>query len=229
MLLNMEAMHATMTHQLRLYFKWVGQCFLYLLYYLKMSCQVISFLTNMFLDNCFNQCDGSVDSVCRSQPPSAAEIEAALPLLHKVPYSLHSSYSELESFVAHLRPEAIVPIVKKCYDSRYPIDPNVHFKHLLGRPVPVDAQQHGQTCGRGRKRKVHGRAKREDGANEKGDCCWQHGKWQVCPCCLLPWSLCRVIILMCFKHKEHSTELCARWSWPAVQSTKLCMVLKCQL
>ncbi len=124
--------------------------------------------------------------MCRSQAPSAAEIEAALPLLHKVPYSLHSSYSELESFVAHLRPAAIVPIVKKYYDSRYPIDPNVHFKHLLGRAMPVGAQQHGQTCDRGRKRKVQGRAKREAGANEKGDWCWQHGKWQVCFCCVLP-------------------------------------------
>ena len=101
-----------------------------------------------------------------------------------MPYSLHSSYSELESFVAHLCPEAIVPIVKKCYDSRYPIDPNVHFKHLLGRPVPVDAQQLGQTCGRGRKRKVQGRVKREDGADEKGDGCWQHIKWQVCLYCV---------------------------------------------
>ncbi len=143
----------------------------------------------MFIENCFNQSDSSVGIVCSSQAPSAAEIEAALPLLHKVPYSLHSSYSELESFVAHLRPEAIVPIVKKSYDSRYPIDPNVHFKHLLGRPVPVDAQQHGQTCGRGRKRKVQGRVKREDGADEKGDWCWQHGKWQVCLCCLLPCNL----------------------------------------
>lgn len=138
---------------------------------------------------CLNQSDSSVNIVCSSQALSAAEIEAALPLLHKVPYSLHSSYSELESFVARLRPEAIVPIVKKCYDSRYPIDPNVHFKHLLRCAMPIDAQQHGQTCRRGRKRKVQGRAKREDGADEKSDGCWQHGKWQVCLCCLLPCNL----------------------------------------
>ena len=73
---------------------------------------------------------------CRERDVSAAEIEAVMPLLKKVPYSLHCSFSELESFVAHLCPQAIVAIVKKSYDSRFPIDPNRHFKHLLGNPQP---------------------------------------------------------------------------------------------
>jgi len=182
MLHSVEAMHATVTHQLTLCStNGVDNAFNVCTVLPVMSRQVVTTLTKKFLENS-NQPDSFVHSVCSSQAPSAAEIEAALPLLHKVPYSLHSSYSELESFVAHFRPEAIVPIVKKCYDSRYPTDPNIHFKHLLRRAMPVGAQQHGQTCGRGRKRKVQGRAKREDGADEKGDCCWQHGKWQVCLC-----------------------------------------------
>lgn len=80
-------------------------------------------------DSCLLRC-------CREMDVSAAEIEAVLPLLKKVPYSLHCSFHELESFVAHLRPHAIVPVVKKSYDSRFPIDPNRHFKHLLGSPQP---------------------------------------------------------------------------------------------
>lgn len=67
-------------------------------------------------------------------PVSAAEIEKARALRIKMPYSLHSNFEELRSFVAHLRPRAIAPIVTKGYDSRYPIDPNIHFKHLLRAP-----------------------------------------------------------------------------------------------
>lgn len=66
--------------------------------------------------------------------PSAAEIEKARLLLKRVPYSLHNSFEELQAFVAHLRPLAIAPIVTKVYDNRYPIDPNIHFKHMLGVP-----------------------------------------------------------------------------------------------
>ncbi len=190
MLHSVEAMHATVTHQLMLCSpNGLDNAFNSCIVLLIMSRQIVNNLTNMFIENCLNRSDSSVGIVCSSEAPSAADIEAALPLLHKVPYSLHNSYSELESFVAHLRPEAIVPIVKKCYDSRYPIDPNIHFKHLLGRPVHVDAQQHGQACGRGQKRKGQGRLKREAGPDEKGDWCWQHGKWQVCLCCLLPCNL----------------------------------------
>ena len=68
------------------------------------------------------------------ETPSAAEIEKARLLLKRVPYSLHNSFEELQAFVAHLRPLAIAPIVTKVYDHRYPIDPNNHFKHMLGIP-----------------------------------------------------------------------------------------------
>ena len=78
---------------------------------------------------------------------SAAEIEAALPLLKKVPYSLHSSFPELASFVTYLQPQAIVPVVKRCYDSRYPIHPNAHFKHLLSTPQPCSGFRPQQGAG----------------------------------------------------------------------------------
>ena len=70
----------------------------------------------------------------KTEPPSAAEIENARLLLKQVPYSLHNSFEEMQAFVAHLRPLAIAPIVTKVYDNRYPIDPNIHFQHMLGVP-----------------------------------------------------------------------------------------------
>ena len=221
-------MHATVTHQLiHCSTNGLDSAFNNCTALPVMSSQSVSTLTKTILENCLNHSDSSVDIVCSSQAPSAAETEAALPLLHKVPYSLHSSYSELESFVAHLRPEAIVPIVKKCYDSRYPIDPDIHFKHLLRRAMPVNAQQHGQTCGRGRKRKFQGRAKREDGADEKGDWCWQHGKWQVCICCMLP---CRILPCHTFDVLQaYAQRRAHKGLGQPKQSNKLRTILKCQL
>lgn len=121
---------------------------------------------------------------CRADAASAAEIEAALPLLKKMPYSLHNSYSELESFVAQLRPDMIVPIVKKCYDSRYPIDPNAHFKHLLSSLGGSRAPQHRQTHGRRQKRKKQDavRGQWQDGDEEEEKRLLQHESWQVCLC-----------------------------------------------
>lgn len=85
----------------------------------------------------------SIFTFCRSltyrdmqteAPVSAAEVEKAMTMIRRVPYSLHNNFEELRSFVAHLHPRAIAPIVTKNCDARYPVDPNVHFKHLLRLP-----------------------------------------------------------------------------------------------
>ena len=120
---------------------------------------------------------------------TAAELEKALPLLKKIPYSLHSSFSELECFVAHLKPYAIVPIVKKCYNPRCPIDPAKHFKHLLGKPIKQLRQQPDQQLAQ-QSRLVTGLAMKRK-AGTAGTCSEQmtegaqtaqlesHGSWQV--------------------------------------------------
>ena len=55
-----------------------------------------------------------------------------------VPYSDHSSYSELMGFVSHLRPHAVRPIVRdggrtdmSCFDHLLSTDPPVSTDHVL--------------------------------------------------------------------------------------------------
>lgn len=65
---------------------------------------------------------------------TAQEQQQALQLMKLVPYSDHSSFRELESFVTRLRPSTVLPVVKAAHNQGYLIDPNIHFKHLLGAP-----------------------------------------------------------------------------------------------
>lgn len=52
--------------------------------------------------------------------PWCTETQAARQLLHHVPYSLHSSFSELAAFVGRLRPRAVRGIVKGSSRTGYP-------------------------------------------------------------------------------------------------------------
>ena len=105
-----------------------------------------------------------------------AEIEAALPLLKRVPYSLHCNFLELQAFVAHLQPQAIAPVVSKVYDARYPIDPNIHFKHLLREAAAAAAGNAAVVqSAPGRAKQLDLSAEREGQQAVKR----QHGRWQV--------------------------------------------------
>ncbi|CAL8471325.1 g10867 [Coccomyxa elongata] len=62
---------------------------------------------------------------------TAQEIEAASRLLFKVPYSLHSSFLELRSFVAALRPRQVIPTVSGLVDPALPTASCDLFADLL--------------------------------------------------------------------------------------------------
>lgn len=109
-----------------------------------------------------------------------------------MPYSLHNNFEELQSFVAHLRPRAIAPIVTKTYDSRYPIDPNLHFKHLLQDPKQTAelsaamgrraVQTAPEGCSKGLMGAGRGgtkRAAKSLGGSAGQENTAQHGRWQV--------------------------------------------------
>jgi len=67
----------------------------------------------------------------RSSAVTALEQEQAQQLMKLLAYSDHSRFPELESFVALVRPQAVVPIVKSTYNQGFLTDPKEHFKHLL--------------------------------------------------------------------------------------------------
>ena len=71
---------------------------------------------------------------CRPYAVTAQEQQQAKQLMKLVPYSDHSSFCELESFVTRLRPSTVLPVVKAAQNQGYLIDPNIHFKHLLAAP-----------------------------------------------------------------------------------------------
>ena len=70
----------------------------------------------------------------RRSPITPVEQEWAQQLVKSVPYSDHSSFSELESFVSQLRPQAILPVVRPPHSQGYCTDPQVQFRHLLSLP-----------------------------------------------------------------------------------------------
>lgn len=63
----------------------------------------------------------------------------------QVPYSLHSSFPELRSFVAALRPRRLIPTVDILVDSARPTDPAAHFADLLAPDDVLDVELQDMT------------------------------------------------------------------------------------
>jgi DNA cross-link repair 1B protein len=85
-------------------------------------------------------------------PPSVA---AAAPNIayETVPYSLHASFSELRSLMEVLAPVSVVGLVAAPRFSDRPIDPVLHFAHLLRRserprpfPQPLGERREGSSA-----------------------------------------------------------------------------------